>query len=387
MAQLNRKRIALLYGSAGEGHHKAVLSLQQALQERVPDIYADVIDTYDFVNPFKRWQYRRAWIFASRYLSGPVRVSRDWIDKNPKVVDYVQRGFVPAAEKLASHMRRHDIGSLVSTHPHGAGLGTIIKKKDGFGDTYLAEIFTDLRYHEFYNNRGVDHFFSATEEAATVLKGVLPGANITVTGIPINPRFADPISRQEARAAFGIPDDDKPVVLVTRGSAGWGSSKSLDVLRDLARSKVPMHIIAHAGQKPRLVAEMRKALHESSPSSPGRGERDVLGWIDNMWDLFEAADLYIGKPGGMQISECLARSTPVLSFDPIPGTEEQNASLIEEKGAGIFLKKVEDVRPAVEALLSDKVKLTAMREAAGRMGKPDASRAIVSHILSDIGSG
>jgi processive 1,2-diacylglycerol beta-glucosyltransferase len=54
-----------------------------------------------------------------------------------------------------------------------------------------------------------------------------------------------------------------------------------------------------------------------------------------MSEFMAAADCLIGKPGGLTISEALARGLPMVIVNPIPGQEERNADYLLEEGAAI----------------------------------------------------
>ena len=64
-------------------------------------------------------------------------------------------------------------------------------------------------------------------------------------------------------------------------------------------------------------------------------------------DLVAASDLVVTKPGGMIASEVLARGTPMIVVDPIPGQEEWNADWIALSGAGMQIRRPEMVPDAV----------------------------------------
>lgn len=152
-----------------------------------------------------------------------------------------------------------------------------------------------------------------------------------------------------------------------------------------AFDQLPVHLIAHAGKNAKMVAQMRNLFARRTRHRGDRmGARIVLGWVENMWDLFEAADLYIGKPGGMQVAEGLARGTPVFAFDPIPGTEEQNAAWIERKGAGLFLKRPVDVVAAGKNTLAAPQLLEKMKHIARALGKPDSATTIGRAVSADL---
>jgi processive 1,2-diacylglycerol beta-glucosyltransferase len=110
----------------------------------------------------------------------------------------------------------------------------------------------------------------------------------------------------------------------------------------------------------------------------------VLGRIDYVDDLVAASDLAITKAGGLIVSEILARGTPLVVFDPIPGQEEWNADFLVSSGAGLQLRLPEWVPWAVRQLLADRERLGRIRERARAAGRPHAARDIAEHVARAI---
>jgi processive 1,2-diacylglycerol beta-glucosyltransferase len=108
-----------------------------------------------------------------------------------------------------------------------------------------------------------------------------------------------------------------------------------------------------------------------------------LGMIDYVDDLIVASDLIITKAGGLITSEILARGTPMVIVDPIPGQEEQNADVIAAAGAGVQLRLLEMVTPAVRYLLQHPERLAEMRQAALEIGEPRAALNIAEYVLNN----
>jgi Glycosyltransferase family 28 C-terminal domain len=61
----------------------------------------------------------------------------------------------------------------------------------------------------------------------------------------------------------------------------------------------------------------------------------VVGYTTEMDEYMAAADLLVGKPGGLTSSEALARGLALVIVRPIPGQEERNADHLLEAGAAI----------------------------------------------------
>ena len=78
-----------------------------------------------------------------------------------------------------------------------------------------------------------------------------------------------------------------------------------------------------------------------------------LGFIKNVNDYMEAADVIISKPGGLTASEIFALKKPMVILEPKPGLEEISASAIQKLGVAFMEKTPEDAAGFVQKLLTD----------------------------------
>ena len=77
-----------------------------------------------------------------------------------------------------------------------------------------------------------------------------------------------------------------------------------------------------------------------------------------------AADLLIGKPGGLTTSEALAAGLPVAVVSPYPLQEEANANFLLEHGAGLRLEPLTVTPYKLRNFFADDARRKAMRRAA-----------------------
>jgi processive 1,2-diacylglycerol beta-glucosyltransferase len=270
--------------------------------------------------------------------------------------------------------------AMVSTQPHGAGIGSIAKRDPRFAETYLAQIWTDFWYYGLYYAPRVDRYFAAAEEFAAAARTEHPDIRVTVSGVPIDPKFTVPVDASAVRRKFSLPEDGKPVVLIARGSLGYGAGFTLALLDQLARSGLPITIVANAGRNTALTARMREVLRRAQP---GR-EPHALDWIDNMHELLAVTDVTVAKPGGLAVAEALARGVPFVGFAPIPGQEEANLQFLERHGAGRHALSPDAAVAAVRELVERPSVLSEVKARARAVGHPDAARVVARQILADI---
>jgi len=94
-----------------------------------------------------------------------------------------------------------------------------------------------------------------------------------------------------------------------------------------------------------------------------------------------AADLLVGKAGGLTTSEALARGLPMALIEPIPGQEERNADHLLEAGAAMRCNNLPAAAWKIAALIENARRLARMRDAARGMGRPGAAAAIAEDAL------
>ena len=78
----------------------------------------------------------------------------------------------------------------------------------------------------------------------------------------------------------------------------------------------------------------------------------LLGFTTEMDELMTAADLFVGKPGGLTTSEVLAKGLPMVVINPIPGQEERNSDHLLEAGRRHSLQQ--SSRPGLQNRYADR---------------------------------
>jgi processive 1,2-diacylglycerol beta-glucosyltransferase len=244
-------------------------------------------------------------------------------------------------------------------------------------DQPLYCVLTDYAAHLFWAYRNVDGYFVATEEtrAQLIERGVSPEI-IRVTGIPVDPIVTIPKDRATARITHNLPPG-RPVITLFGG--GLASRDVRIMLEGLLHTPITGTVIVVAGRNEDLLANLAD-LRGSE-----RLELRMLGFVNYVDDLIVASDVVITKAGGLTVTEILARGTPMIIIEPIPGQEESNADYLAAVGAAISIRLPEHVAFAVTRLLDDPSRLQQIREIATRAARPRAALDIAEAILADIG--
>src|SRR4029077_14058811 len=125
-----------------------------------------------------------------------------------------------------------------------------------------------------------------------------------------------------------------------------------------ARLSHPVRVVAVCGRNEAL----KKELYETVKTFPKRSAVSftLLGFTTEMDELMTAADLFVGKPGGLTTSEALAKGLPMVVINPLPGQEERNSDHLLEQGAAIRSNNLPALAYKIDALVDTPGKLARM---------------------------
>ena len=369
--------ILVLSAAAGAGHVSAAEALVAALAARGEQARHE--EVLRLTNPvFKR-------LYADLYL--------ELVNRQPELLGWLyealDKPWQGQKRRLAlDRLNTGPLKRLLRAHPPRLALCTHflpaeillhLRRKDGL-QVPIGVVVTDLDAHALWLYRGVDWYFVAREEtrAHLVRLGIAP-ETIHVTGIPVHPSFAAPLPRREARLARGL-DPDRTTILVVAGGFGVGPVEA--IVREARAVRGGVQVVAVCGKNARLEKRLR-----GLPAGEG-APLTVVGFTREMAAWMAAADLFVGKAGGLSSSEALARGLVLVIVNPIPGQEERNADHYLEEGLAIRCNTLATLSWKISALLEDAPRLERMRESVRRLATPDAAARIASIVLAaDTGGG
>jgi processive 1,2-diacylglycerol beta-glucosyltransferase len=366
------RHLLILSVSAGAGHVRAAQAVEAAA--KAAHLKATHIDLLTLVPRQFRKLYGEQYIklvdklpeLWSYLYAKTDRPSRDsWIGKLKRSIEKLN------TRKLSAEIARLKPDVILCTHFLPAELLSQQKAKGKLLPPLWVQV-TDFDVHALWVHEHVDRYCVASDEVAYRLadRGV-PHGRITVTGIPVMPQFSAPLERTVCAAELGA-NPEIFTALMMAGGAGVGALDELATrLLELPGNQ---QLIALAGRNAELLAKLRK-LAKLHP-----GKLFPLGFTTTVERVMTVADLVITKPGGLSVSECLAKGKPMLLVSPIPGQEERNADYLLEAGAAVKAVDAATLEFKFGRLLADPGRLRAMGEAAHRIGRPDAAREVLALI-------
>ncbi len=353
-------RILILSVGHGAAHQRAAEALREAFAQMCPAVRAEIVDTLQYCTPWFRayynsyviplaiWPSLWRWIESKQHQSestGPT-----WL---------YRRG----AKPLCRYLRDYAPDTVIATEVGTCELAALCKRQAKASFALVGVELMD--FNRAWVQPEVDLFLTTHPDLAAELvsAGALPSRVVT-TGQPILPAFASLPERAAVREKLGVRHDAVQLLLLF-GSQGFGKPEL--ILQEILKVPHPLEVVMVTGRNRRLAKRLRKYC-ERLP------QVRVLGWVDNMQEWMVASDLMISKPGGGTLNEGLACGLPMLAFNPLPGNEERTCRWIEKWGAGIWIKKPEDLAPYLTTLLTQRTQLDALRDRVRQLARPHSAR-------------
>ncbi len=363
-----KKKILVVYATAGIGHKKASVAIKKAYDEmNLPGAEVTLIDALDYTNDFFKWSYLQAYLLMVNKLPTFWGLLY-YLTDNPLVdliVSQIRRlNNWASSKKLVSYILDTKPDVILSTHFFASEIIADLKKR-GIAHSRLVTIVTDYKLHAWWVCEGTDAYIVASEDTRRSLEGrKVDPSKIKVMGIPIEPVFSKPLDRAKIFKDAALRDDLFTILVI---GGGFGVGPIEGIVKIIAQIPRDLQVVVVCGHNDELVHKMQDLKDEHKLNMK------VLGFIDNVYEYMEISDILISKSGGITVSESLAKEVPMVIISPILGQETGNCGFLVRNSAAVKVDKLEDLKAALEDLLSNPVKLDRMKDAIKGIRKPNAA--------------
>ncbi|HSK47400.1 MAG TPA: glycosyltransferase [Coriobacteriia bacterium] len=364
------RRILVFSASFGGGHRSAAEALVRYYQEHYADsVEVRMVDFFEEfmpgLNVLAKFAYQQSVAFFPD-LYGSFFDLSNAVPSNPVVHELRIMGF----QRATNYIDDFRPDAVISTFPVAGGVVSDIKLERPM---VAATVITDYGVHRTWLHPATDLYFVASKEVREdlVARG-LDWDRVAVSGIPVHEKFSEQLQRTECRRTLGL--SDRFTVLLT--SAAGLTSDVRDIAAGLSHGGV--QIAAATGHNRRLKRRLDTLAKRENHVC-------VYGYTPDMHRMMRAADVLVGKAGGLTVSESLAVGLPLIIYNPVPGQELYNVDFLVNSGAGLLSRDEEDVVEKVRFLSTHPQRLAQMAENARLLGKPAAAQTVCERVLAAIG--
>jgi processive 1,2-diacylglycerol beta-glucosyltransferase len=371
------KKVLILSASAGAGHIRAAEAVERAFHLANAAEEVRHIDVLEYTNKLFRHLYSKAYLEMVNKMPDMLGWLYDQFDKpwqNERrrlALDKLN------TRPLVKFLGEYEPDITVCTHFLPAEIISWLKAKERIM-CRQAIVVTDFDVHALWLCHHFERYFVALEETRVHMQKLgIPPEKLTVSGIPIDPIFAEARDKQAMRARHGL-EADLTTILVSAGGFGVGPVEHL--LQALSEMQHPAQVVALCGRNEELKGKVERLAARLNAVS--RVRIKPIGFTREMDELMSAADILLGKPGGLTTSEALAKELVFVIVNPIPGQEERNSDHLLEEGVAIRCNNLPALAYKLDRLLDDPARLAAMQANSRRLARPHAAREIVQTLVN-----
>ena len=378
-----RKKVLVATASVGAGHNSAARAIVAALGNAAPDVDVEYLDVLTLTPWAFRAYYAGGYAFFVTTMPWGYGVGY-WTTNRPHKP---ARGFMEhrrlwterwAMRRLSRRLLAETPDLIVHTHFLAPPLvGRLIDR--GKLQTRQMVVLTDNDTHRFWYSEHVERWFIPAENCLDGLRrwGIDP-ERITVSGIPVHPKWTRPSDRARVLADWNLPADKQIVLLA--GGTDFTCAPIEKIARQIADTCDRACVVVLAGRNKKLLGRL-------TPLAAARGGRLIsVSFSDRVNELVDVCSLMVTKAGGITTAECLAKAAPMVLLKPVPGQEARNARHFQREGAAVIVRRTAHVARVVKRLLADPAELGALADNAARLYRP-GTETIAAAICEALGAG
>jgi len=369
-------KVLILSASAGAGHVRAAQAIEKAFVELNVAHEVKNIDTLEYTNSIFHKLYSKAY--------------KEIVNRTPELFgwfyDYFDKPWQNERRRLAFDklntkpfvrmLDAYQPDIVVCTHFLPAEIISWLKSKKRINTRHVI-VITDFDLHAFWLCHNFEHYFVAIEETKVHLEQLGVGSDkITISGIPIDPVFAEHKDKGKMRQLHNL-EPDLPTILVSAGGFGMGPVAKL--IQSLTKMQKKAQIVVICGKNEELKQRVDTYLRNLPTKLPILFKS--LGYTAEMDTYMSAADLILGKTGGLTTSEALAKGLGFIIVDPIPGQEQRNADHLLEEGVAIKCNNWPVLSYKIDKLLNNPQRIANMQFKARSLARPSAAHDIVKKLI------
>lgn len=367
-------RVLILSCNTGGGHNACGEAIRQAFEAAGDTcVSADALQfTSNKLSQFMSWGHTTMY----RRIPKLFRFGYDYVENHPKMMQEdaaVVKLLTGGAEQIHSFLATGGYDAVICTHVFS---GLLLRKALELYPMPIKTAFiaTDYTCSPGVANSDLDvYFIPDAALAEEFIAAGVPRGKLVASGMPVLSQFYTRGDKEKAKLALGIKPDNTHLILMC-GSMGCGPMKQLtEALSGRLEPNWEISVVCGTNHK------LRRELEQKCESCPNI---HIHGFVKDMSALMDSADLYLTKPGGLSISEALAKALPMVLIDAVAGCESYNLRHFTAMGGAVTASSVDELADLCVELMKDSKRRLEMESALLSHRYTDSAQCIL-RVMSD----
>lgn len=341
------KKVLIFTASIGGGHNEAASCLEKEFSKhgfivKKVDALSEINKTLDavIIGSFKVLVSSFPKLYGSLY-----NISNK--ERSSKLITHSLLRI--SKEKIYDIIAQEKPDLIISTHAFMVSVVGCLKE-NRLIDIPFISVVTDYEAHKTYIDKNVDAYISGSDYTSrTLVKQGISKDKIFSYGIPVKEEFLKNFKQISLKpSSFQI--------LLMAGSLGLSGMKK--VLKNIVDIEGNYNIVVVCGNNNKLERTIEREYAEFIKNN----KIILYGFTNNIPVIMEDSDIIITKPGGLTISEAMAKGLPMIIPYYIPGQEKENLDFLIKEGLAMYVSEMDSIKELIESIMNDPKTLDTMRE-------------------------
>ena len=359
-------RVLIATASVGAGHNAVARAIATSLAELPDPPQVDVLDVLTLAPWSFRVYYAKGFAFTVTRL--PVLYGLGYhLTNHPqgRRLGLMERRRLwherIAMRRFRRYMRELRPDMVVHTHFLAPPILSHMAGRGRFSAPQFVTV-TDHNQHRFWHAGGIKRWFLPSEAGLEKLvRWGIDRDAITVSGIPIHPKWLEEPDRDKVLADWRLPADKK--VVTFSGGTDFTCGPVVKTARRILQLCPEISLVVLGGRNKKLMGQLGRLASDVDGLFP-------VSFTDRVNELVWVSSLMVTKAGGIATAECLAAGVPMVLPKPVPGQEAANATYFRSNGAAVVTRRYSDVPAVVRRLLDDSEALKRLGNNARKLFRP-----------------
>ncbi len=365
------RRILILSADTGKTYHSVTDALTEQLN--LMNVPFDLLDALkmspETANALARWGKSMLYRRVSRLLG------RGFSITEANAAKRLYRLCAIGADALHKALSQGDYSAVICPHVYSGMMMTEVRRRYGETPPFYF-VATDYSCPIGLSEMEADGCFIPHRMLLGDFVRCGIGADrLYACGIPVRACFAAPHGKKtELRQELSLPTDGALVVL--RAGNLMAPVKTAKKIRELSKALPADTVLAIlCGQDDKLRSELL-------PLASDRVR--VLSFEVPVERYLFAADLVIGKPRGVPVTEAMVCGLPAVLYRELPGTEARNLAFLTERSAAVGATDWKEIARDVRDLLADPAAREELTRIVADLVIPDAAEQICRTVCRSV---
>ena len=365
------KKYLIFTITAGNGHNSAANAVKESLEKQGAEVkIVDILKQYCQNKNF-RWTQEKGYALAVQYLNPIYNVCFKHFQKadpNKYYKSPVQGGLLTMYDGLLKEIYEFKPDAIFCSHFLPCVMITNLRKLYKIPCKVYSFIFDYVVCPFWEAATGIDYLLIPNETfVPTLIKKGFKAEQLLPYGLVVNEKFSRAMDKSKARERLGLKDGVFTILVMFGGGFWSGNYKIVKNIVKHCKSRSIQIIVAN-GRDEKGKAKIDKLKTPSNIKILNYGfSKDVALYMS-------AADIIVGKAGGVSVTEALNKFLPMVCCGKLPEQEKCNVKMLTSEGAAKQYKSDKELISTLKELVNNPKSLLQMRENVKRIRRSEGTK-------------